>query len=96
MKSNQVVHDLKESFLCAIDAVLGSLDNDTIALDATAREADGDAAEIVANLTQNLATSRHEVTVVLWIDIDLVFNNLVLQKVNHVKSYHPNRKIPHE
>ena len=63
MKSNQVVDDLKESFLCAIDAVLGSLDNDTIALDATAREADGDAAEIVANLSQNLATSRHEVTV---------------------------------
>ena len=88
MKSNQVVNDLKESLLCAIDAVLGSLDNDTIALDATAREADGDAAKVVANLTQNLATSRHEVTVVLRVDIDLVFNDLVLQKVNHVKSYH--------
>ena len=47
----QVINDLQQPFLGALHTVLGSLDDDTVTLNATAWEANRHTTEVVANLT---------------------------------------------
>ena len=93
-RTYQIFDDVQDARLSRLHAIFSSLDGDTFTGGAVTREADGDAAVLIGNLSQNLSSARHKVTVVFGVHVDLGFGDVFLQEEGeniegeyHIVSY---------
>ena len=78
-KTHKIIDNLCDAFLRPVDTVLGALQFHLVALDATSGKTHCYTTVFVADLSQHLAASCHEVSMMLGVHGDRVLNDFVLK-----------------